>query len=168
MSNPKLSWMIRIAHRKGNCNSRDSFVRKITDREWSRSETGCLKWMGLNRERAYLARLWNKAVKESASETTLCPHSVDQRLAPITGKKEDVAIIAGPARRSSTPVQCRGKFSAAAARRIDHPHVSVFRYAINSRHVALGGRVSDPFSIGRPCRFVFATGSLGDLTYLSL
>src|SRR6266705_6496360 len=166
MSNPQFSWMIRIAQRKGDCNSRDPLVREIADREWGRTETGYLKWISLNCERDYLARLWNQAVKESTSETAFCPHCIDQRLSPITGKKEDAAIIAGPARGPCPPVERSTQLLTVAAAGIDHPNVSVLRHAVDRRHLALRRDVGNPVAIRRPDGLVLAAFRIRDLAHL--
>ena len=46
--------------------------------------------------------------------------------------------------------------------------MSVFRYAVDRSDVPLCCCVRDPFSIRRPCRFVFAAGRIGELTRLCL
>jgi hypothetical protein len=49
-----------------------------------------------------------------------------------------------------------------------YPDMSVFRNAVYRRNFSPGGGVCDPFSVRRPSRLVFATGSLSDLPNLSL
>ena len=93
---------------------------------------------------------------------------MDANQAAIAREKKHSLAVARPARAASATILFSGELMTIGARRIDNPNMRVFRYAVDGGDIPLCGCVGNQFSIRRPCRFVLAAGSVGDLAHLSL